>query len=304
MRTSESIIQLKDKYDGERLFILGNGPSLADTPLIKLSGEYTLGLNKISLIYDDTDWRPSFYYCALAPHMINERSVITQNTNSEISCIFNKEWKPIIGNQSNVVYFEKWNLHNNRIFDQMDICSVENAPIDYLYEFWSDNISYFVYHYHAMYSAIQIAIYLGFDEIYLLGCDLGGEYLDPHMLFDDALDPYKFNDGKLEYFRESLKKRMFWKSLANALAMKLILRLDNGIIKSAMDRLLNFSSDSHFTSDYTKLTVHDYSQPHNEIKKSHAVCKRIANDKNITIKNATIGGELELYDRVNLDDLI
>ena len=37
--------RLKDKYKGERCFILGNGPSLAKTDLSLLRNEYTFGLN-------------------------------------------------------------------------------------------------------------------------------------------------------------------------------------------------------------------------------------------------------------------
>ncbi len=50
-----------NRYQGERCFIIGNGPSLNDLDLSKLAKEYTFGMNKIYLLYDRIDWRPSFY---------------------------------------------------------------------------------------------------------------------------------------------------------------------------------------------------------------------------------------------------
>ena len=44
-----------------RWFVLGNGPSLANTPLDLLIGENTVGINRINLIYDKTAWRPTIY---------------------------------------------------------------------------------------------------------------------------------------------------------------------------------------------------------------------------------------------------
>ena len=42
-----------------RAFIVGNGPSLNDTPLELLEGEVSYGVNAVHLIYDKTDWRPT-----------------------------------------------------------------------------------------------------------------------------------------------------------------------------------------------------------------------------------------------------
>ncbi len=41
------LAELRDKHRGKRCFIVGNGPSLKQTDLSKLEGEYTLGQNRI-----------------------------------------------------------------------------------------------------------------------------------------------------------------------------------------------------------------------------------------------------------------
>ena len=45
-----------------RIFLIANGPSLTITPLDKLIGEESWGMARIHLIYDSTIWRPSRYW--------------------------------------------------------------------------------------------------------------------------------------------------------------------------------------------------------------------------------------------------
>ena len=45
------LTDLKDKYRGQRAFIIGNGPSLNKTNLTKLKDEFTFGLNRIYLMF-------------------------------------------------------------------------------------------------------------------------------------------------------------------------------------------------------------------------------------------------------------
>lgn len=45
-----------------RHWIIGNGPSLKETPLHLLKDEVTWGMNRINLLYDKTDWRPTYYF--------------------------------------------------------------------------------------------------------------------------------------------------------------------------------------------------------------------------------------------------
>ena len=53
----------KDKHKNERVFILGNGPSLNETDLNLLEKENTIAMNRISMIYDKYKyWRPTYYF--------------------------------------------------------------------------------------------------------------------------------------------------------------------------------------------------------------------------------------------------
>lgn len=53
----------KDKYRGQRAFILGNGPSLAKTDVGKLKGEFTFGMNRAYLAFPQWGFDTSFFVC-------------------------------------------------------------------------------------------------------------------------------------------------------------------------------------------------------------------------------------------------
>ncbi|NSW51283.1 MAG: DUF115 domain-containing protein [Anaerolineae bacterium] len=52
---------LQDIHRGERCVIIGNGPSLNQTDVQKIRGEYTFGLNRIYLAWEEWGFRTSFY---------------------------------------------------------------------------------------------------------------------------------------------------------------------------------------------------------------------------------------------------
>jgi hypothetical protein len=51
---------LKDSHRGERCFIIGNGPSLRETDVSRLKDEYTFGMNRIYLAFENWGFETSF----------------------------------------------------------------------------------------------------------------------------------------------------------------------------------------------------------------------------------------------------
>ncbi len=51
--SQRSLHQLENSHAGERCFIIGNGPSLRQTDLTRLRGEFTFGLNRIYLLFPE-----------------------------------------------------------------------------------------------------------------------------------------------------------------------------------------------------------------------------------------------------------
>jgi hypothetical protein len=52
-----------NRYKGKRCFVIGNGPSLKNTDLTKLSKEYTFGMNRIYLMFPELGFPTSFLVC-------------------------------------------------------------------------------------------------------------------------------------------------------------------------------------------------------------------------------------------------
>lgn len=152
--------RFEKKYIERRCFIVGNGPSLNKTPLDELEFEYTFGMNQINLIYDQVCWKPTFYVAVTKGYWVSE----TWRKNIEINvlgyglCSFIARSFPIRGN--NVFPMDV----RSRMWDD------ENGWI----RFWSDHPDYRVCHYATtIYDTLQLAAWMGFSPIYLVGCDLG-----------------------------------------------------------------------------------------------------------------------------------
>ncbi len=50
----------KGRYRGKRCFVIGNGPSLRHTDVSRLKGEYTFGMNRIYLAFEDWGFTTTF----------------------------------------------------------------------------------------------------------------------------------------------------------------------------------------------------------------------------------------------------
>ncbi|MGG1399976.1 6-hydroxymethylpterin diphosphokinase MptE-like protein [Bacillus salipaludis] len=147
-RSNYRILKLKNKYVGKRCFIIGNGPSLKPEDLEKLKGEITFASNKIYKIFNQTTWRPTFYMVVdsiVLEENVKDINLVEANTKFTIKCykdLFNADF-----------YFNN-NLYQNKRG------SFSTNIMESLYS--SGSVSYHL---------LQIAFYMGFSEVYLLGHD-------------------------------------------------------------------------------------------------------------------------------------
>lgn len=63
--------ELADRYRGERCFVIGNGPSIADTDISRLRNEHTFGLNRGYLLFDRIGG-PTTFLVAINRHVIDQ----------------------------------------------------------------------------------------------------------------------------------------------------------------------------------------------------------------------------------------
>lgn len=151
-----------------RIFLIGNGSSLKATPLDLLKNEVTMGMNGISLIYDKTDWRPTYYFC------------MDVNPNDT------RRWKSIDDNLTCKKLF-LWDQWKDR-YSGDNIILLPRCKKHHPFPYFSKNA---IQEWHlptictalgSMSPMMQLAVTMGYDEIYLVGVDL---FSKKHDHFDE-----------------------------------------------------------------------------------------------------------------------
>lgn len=146
----------RNKHLGERCFIIGNGPSLTaeDLETLHQNGEITFATNRIFHIFENTAWRPTYY----ASEDITILKDI-QDKISEVPCA--ARFIPV-----NLKWYEGVHIPNATYF-YMDYSSL----LEDSFGLSLDAAKAIRCCGTVTISCIQLAIYMGFKEIYLLGVD-------------------------------------------------------------------------------------------------------------------------------------
>lgn len=145
---------LKDLHTGESCFIIGTGPSLRieDLKLIKEQGIVTFAPNRIYEITEKYDWNPTYYICQ-DHNLIKTFGDRIKKIKSQLSFI-------------PVEYVNDFQEEKFRFFVLRER---DFYPHDSSFSF--DTSHYIDQGYTVTYGAIQLAIYMGFKKIYLIGID-------------------------------------------------------------------------------------------------------------------------------------
>ena len=137
---------LRDRHRGERCFVIGNGPSLQRTDLTKLRDEPTFGLNRIYLKFEELGFATSYLVCV-------NKLVIAQ-------CAAELETLPC-------PKFISWTARRHiRFTDDMVFLRPLEPPGFYTEPgegLWEGST--------VTYVAIQLAWFLGFETVILIGVD-------------------------------------------------------------------------------------------------------------------------------------
>jgi hypothetical protein len=145
----QRIARYRDIHAGERCFIVANGPSLQKTHLDLLASEKTFGLNRIYLHFNESSFRPTYYAA------FNE--LILEQFPAEISSL-------------PMPKFLNWSRRS--CFDLQNPTTVFLKSHIVLHDFFqTDLVNPFVVGATVTYAAIQIAYYMGFQQVILVGLD-------------------------------------------------------------------------------------------------------------------------------------
>ena len=141
----------KNRHQGKKCFVIGNGPSLKaeDLTAIHKLGIPSFACNRIHLIFPQTPWRPTYYF-------ISDAKIVAQYSGSvdgvpEENRFFPQDFEGQIeeGVFYNTIYFDY--EHEGR---------------------FSTNAAKGIYPAGSVTTEmIQFAYYMGFSEIYLIGVD-------------------------------------------------------------------------------------------------------------------------------------
>lgn len=146
-KNKEKLKKFKNIHEGERCFLICNGPSLKKTDLNLFKNEFSFGLNRIYLNYPNMDFEPNYIACInnlvlsqFAEDFANLKTPLFLNWNSRNKLTKNK-YTHFIGKSFVMEEFSK------------DI-SKSIAPVGAV-----------------TYAALQIIYYMGFKEVIIVGMD-------------------------------------------------------------------------------------------------------------------------------------
>ncbi len=154
----EKILALKDSHKGERCFIIGNGPSLTPADLTMLKDEYTFAANRIYHIFNKTSWRPTYYFCqdeVVFKDICGDINKVLETSKLGFFASYVKPFSPkeLIANDKSIFFCSKYaeNHKTTEFSEHIELGVYDGSTVTY--------------------AAMQVAAYMGFSEIYLIGVD-------------------------------------------------------------------------------------------------------------------------------------
>ena len=152
---------LKDRHRGERCFIACTGPSLCREDLELLRGEISFGMNTIPLIYPQTDWRPT-YYVVVDNYILGDFLRFHEPPGgrySERESFFSTLLHPCCRSEDQHFCLIHCGNHTKKNL-RLGRLRLSGDPAVCIFDGFTVTIM-----------AIQLAVWMGFTEIYLLGAD-------------------------------------------------------------------------------------------------------------------------------------
>lgn len=221
-------------HAGQRCFIIGTGPSLTAEDLESLQDEICFGSNRIFEIYPTTNWRPTYY--------INQDHQLIRKFADEIdgleadALFLPIEFRERFAGKEKTEFF---------VLRHRDFYPKDADFSTKLHRFLGQGFT-------VTYGAIQMAYYMGFSEVYLLGIDHNYS-----ISLNEKGIPV-VNEGVQDYFKGS----------------------------TANHKGLNLPRIAESTVAY--MTARKFADK----------------QKNFAVYNATRGGKLEAFQRIDLDKVL
>lgn len=186
---SKKVKKFKGIHNGESCFIIGNGPSLTVEDLNKIKNQVSFSSNRINLFLEETEWKPHYYTFIDARIAINFFDEVYKMERKQMFVIVTDAGYTSLKKQfkKNCIFLRSYHEHEKNGLPK-----------------FSEEISKKMHtHGTVTYANIQLAIYMGFKNIYLIGVD--NNY---------AINKRK--DGSIEINKELIGKDYFKESYYNS----------------------------------------------------------------------------------------
>jgi hypothetical protein len=149
---SKKLQKFRNVHKGEGCFIIGNGPSISQMDLSHLRNCYTFGLNKIFLLFDQIDLNLS-YHVAVNPYVIRQSALQIEALPCPSFLSYRPAHKEV--HPSKHIYYLMTTGHF-AFNKNLEKIIHEGCTVTYV--------------------AMQIAYYMGFSKIFLIGVDHNFHY--------------------------------------------------------------------------------------------------------------------------------
>lgn len=237
--------RLRDRYKGQKGFVLGNGPSLTMEDLDRIAGKPALAANRMYLAYDQTRFRPTLLSCC--------DPIVVETMVDELRALPGKKFlshhlAPIVEPLPGAVYWHETTGHT--------------SDPKVLRKF-SHNAEEGLFAGHTIiFNNLQIAFHLGLTTVYLLGMD------------------FRFTMPK------TTQQERYKVGIYDTLA------------------LVSDGEQNHFLPNYRK-PGERWTVPQLDHQRTAFQSAKLHFEKRgRKIYNATRGGELEVFERKNLDEVL
>lgn len=175
-----SLAQFHNIHKGKRCFVVANGPSLQmeDLDTLKRHGEICMAVNGIFKAFDKTDWRPDYYFiCDIFGLLQWKRNILEMDVKEKF--ISDMGW-----------YFDEEEVAENmhKFHDYTKYCDTELPKFSDDFSkcaYWGGSVIYD--------GPLQMAVYMGFKEIYMLGADCTVEASRKKQHFVENYEDDKFS---------------------------------------------------------------------------------------------------------------
>ncbi len=220
---------IKGSKIGKRCFIIGNGPSLQAKDLDRLVGEDSFAVNEIHRLFSETQWRPTYYI------IMDRYSKSSPEEIRDVECKY--------------CFLSSYYWRYNKVLRKDAICLHQHYYMNTnRYEFSTDIRKYVVCAPTVSYAAMQVAAYMGYSEVYLLGFDHSYSFE-----FDQKGKVVKTGNSSTHFFKDAVQEDII--------------------------------------GDVWGMT------------KAYEAFRDYAKANNILVRNATRGGKLNVFERVDFDAL-